>query len=55
MRERHWHLITDDELAELLSSVGCDSSRVEHLVKNRDTLHAEDEISMTLSKPLSES
>lgn len=48
MLERHWHLITDDELAALLREQGC--SRVEDLVQERDTILGDDAIEKELSR-----
>lgn len=49
MRERHWHLITDDELAALLQERGC--ARVEGLVRERDTVAGDEAVEKALSRP----
>lgn len=49
MRERHWHLITDDELAALLKERGC--AHVEALVQGRDTLEGDEAVEKALSRP----
>jgi hypothetical protein len=48
MQERHWHLITDDELAALLREQGC--TRVEELVQARDTIWGDGEVEKELSR-----
>jgi hypothetical protein len=49
MQERHWHLITDEELAALLREQGC--TRVEDLVRDRDTPGGDDAVEKALSRP----
>lgn len=49
MDDRHWHLITDDELAALLREQGC--NRVEDLVEARDTIDGDEAIEKALSRP----
>jgi hypothetical protein len=49
MQDRHWHLITDEELAALLREQGC--ARVEELVEARDTIWGDGEVEKELSRP----
>jgi len=48
MKDRHWHLITDEELAALLREQGC--SHVDTLVAERDTIHGDSAIEEALSR-----